>query len=78
MQETILKIRYFERWLSKKPLKKLTWVFPFHPVPFYQQYSEKLKGHGTSYQSLQNMSRKIPFLVIYYLGNFDDLTQSGF
>ena len=38
------------------------------------------KGSGNIDQSffgLQNMSRKIPFLVIYRLGNFDDLMQSG-
>ena len=38
------------------------------------------KGSGNIDQSffgLQNMSRKIPFLVIYRVGNFDDLMQSG-
>ena len=52
-----------------------------HPVPFYGYDYEKLMGPETSYQSLlelQNMFRKIPFLVIYNLGNFDDLIQSGF
>ena len=46
MQETLLKIRYFERGLSKKPFKKL------HPVPFYGQDYEKEKGYGNSYESL--------------------------
>ena len=27
---------------------------------------------------MQNIFRKIPFLVIYHLGNFYDLIQSGF
>ena len=27
---------------------------------------------------LQNMFRKIPYLVIYHVRNFDDLMQSGF
>ena len=38
-------------------------------------------GPGTSYQylsGLQNMFKKIPFLVIYHPGDFDDLIQSSF
>ena len=41
----------------------------------------KNKKLGTSYQflfGLQNMIRKIPYLVIYHLGNFDYLMQSSF
>lgn len=52
-----------------------------HPVSFYGQDYEKFQGSGTSYQSpfgLQNMVRKIHFLVIYHFGNFDDLGRSGF
>ena len=62
-------------------LKYLNLIFFLHPVPFYGQDYGKQKEPGTSYQflfELQNMFRKIPFLVIYHLGNFDDLIQSGF
>ena len=79
-QETLLKITYFEMG-SSKTFKKLSWFFPLHPVPFCRQYHEKRKGPGTSYQSLfvlENMSRKIPFLVSYHLRNLDDIIQSGF
>ena len=41
----------------------------------------KNKGSGTSYQSLfkgPNPCRKILVSVIYHLGNFDDVIQSGF
>ena len=33
-------------------MKKVTWFFPFHPVPFYEQDYEKQKWFGTSYLSL--------------------------
>ena len=42
---------------------------------------ENKKGPVTSYKflfGLQNISWKIPFLVTYHLGNFDDLIQSHF
>ena len=51
------------------------------PVSFNGQDYENQKVSGTSYHSLfvsQNMFRKIPFVVVYHLGNFDDLLQSGF
>ena len=72
MQEVLLKIRYFERGLSKT-LKKL---FLLNPVPFNGQSYQKQKGPGTSDQSLfrlQNKFRKIPLLVMYYLTKFDDV-----
>ena len=75
MQEVLLKVRYFERGLSKT-LRKLTLFFPSNPVPFNRQNYQKQKGSGTSDQSffrLQNRFRKIPFLVIYYLTKFDDV-----
>ena len=75
MQEVLLKVRYFERGLSKA-LRKLTLFFPSNPVPFNRQNYQKQKGSGTSDQSffrLQNRFRKIPFLVIYYLTKFDDV-----
>ena len=61
MQETLLKMWYFERGLSKN-FQKLTWFFPFLPTPFYGQDYEKQKGPGTSYQSLfglQNMYKMV-------------------
>ena len=33
-------------------MKKVTWFFLLHPVPFYAQDYEKQKEFGTSYQSL--------------------------
>ena len=60
----------------QKPLKKLTSFFLPNPVPFNVESYQKQKGPGTSDQSLlrlQNMFRKIPLLVIYYLTKFDDV-----
>ena len=74
MQEIILKVRYFERGLSKSP-KKGNFLFLSNPVPFNTQNYQKQKGPSTSDQSLfrlQNKFRKIPLLVMYYLTKFDD------
>ena len=60
MQEIILKIRYFERVLSKRH-SKITFFFLINPVPFGEQDYEKQKGPGTSDQllfKLQNKFRK--------------------
>ena len=75
MQKIILKVKYFERGLSKS-LKKVTLIFLLNPVPFNRQNYQKQKGCGTSDQSLfrlQNKFRKIPLLVMYYLAKFDDV-----
>ena len=75
MQENLLKIRHFEKGLSKS-LKKLTLFFLSNPVPFNGQSYQKQKGSGTSDQSLfrlQNKFRNIPLFVIYYLTKFDDV-----
>ena len=75
MQEILLKIRYFERGLSKN-LKKLTLFFPLNPFPFNGQSYQKQKGPGTSEQlvfGLRNKFRKIPLLVMNYLTKFDDV-----
>ena len=75
MQEILLKIRYFDRGLSKS-LKKLSLFFISNPVPFNGQSYEKQKGSVTSYQSLfrpQNKSGKIPLFIIYYLTKFDNV-----
>ena len=75
MQDIILKVRYFERGLSKS-LKKGNFIFSFEPVPFNRQNYQKQKGPGTSDQwlfRLRNKFRKIPSLVMYYLIKFDDV-----
>ena len=75
MQKILLKIRSFQRGLSKS-LKKVNFIFLSNPVPFNGQRYQKQKGSGTSDQShfrLQNKSRKIPSLVICYLSKFDDI-----
>ena len=48
-----------------------------YPVPFDMDHTVKNK-ESPSLFGLQIMLRKIPFLAIYYLGNFDDLIQSGY
>ena len=80
MQEILLKIRYFERGLSKS-LKKITLFFLSNPVPLNGQSYHKQKGPGTSDKflfRLQNKFRKILLLVIYYLTKFDDIIRSDF
>ena len=75
MQEIILKVRYFERALSKI-LKKDKFFFLSSSVPFNMQNYQKQKGTGTSDQSLfrlQDKIRKISLLVMYYLTKFDDV-----
>ena len=49
MQEILLKVRYFERALSK-PLKKSTLFFLPNPVPFNGKRYQKQKGPGASAQ----------------------------
>ena len=74
MQEIFLKIRYFERKLSKS-LKKVYFIFSFEST-FNRQSYQKQKGPATSDQSvfrLQNKLRRISLLVIYYLTKFDDV-----
>ena len=75
MQEIILKIRYFERGLSKSLKKVISFVL-LKPVPFNRQNYQKQKEPGTSDQPLfrlRNKFRKIPLLVMYYLTKFDDV-----
>ena len=80
MQKILLKIRYFERRLSKS-LKKLTLFFPSNPALFHGQGNEKQKVPGTSNQSLFRLQfkfRKISLLKIYHLTKFDDVIYNGF
>ena len=77
MQEILLKIRYFDRGLSKS-LKKLILFFLLNPVPFNGQSYQKQKGPGTSNQlvfRLQDKFRKIPLLALCYLTKFYDIKQ---
>ena len=73
MQEIPLKIRYFERRLTKT-FKKVNFFFLSNPIPFNGHNYQKQKGPGTSDQSvfrLKNKFKKISLLVIYYLTKFD-------
>ena len=75
MQKNILKIRYFERGLSKS-LQKVNFNSLLNPVLLNGQGYQKQNGPGTTDQSLfrlQNKFRKILLLVMYYLTKFDDV-----
>ena len=75
MQEIILKVKYFERRLSKT-LKKVILFFLSNSVPFNRQNYQKQKGPEIRDQllfRLQNKFRKFPLLVRYYLTKFDDV-----
>ena len=75
MLEILLKIRYFERGLSKS-LKKVNFIFSFEPSPFLWENYQKQKGPGISDQSLfrlQNKFREVPLLIMYYLIKLDDV-----
>ena len=67
MLEIPLKIRHFERRLSKS-LKKVNFIFFFcNPVPFNKQDHEKQKGSGTSDQSLFRLQF---FFFFFFLSGF--------
>ena len=73
--QDILKVRYFERGLSKS-LKKGNFIFLSNSVPFNSQNYQKQKGPETSDQllfRLQNKLKKIPLLVMHYMTKFDDI-----
>ena len=69
MQEIILKVRYFERELSKS-LKKVNFIFSFEPSPFLL---DKIIKNKRSLELVTSCSSgyKIPLLVICYLTKFD-------
>ena len=77
MEETLLKIRYFERGLRCfEGLKKLTLFFLSNPVPFDGQSYQKQKGSRTNDQLLfwlQNKFKNIPLFIMHYLTQFDDV-----
>ena len=75
MQKLLLKIRHFEKGLSKS-FMQLSLFFISNQVLFNVKNNQKHKQPGTSDQSpfrLQNKSRKIILLVMYYLTKFDDV-----
>ena len=75
MQEILLGISILKKD-CQKALKKLTLFFLSNPVAFNEQSYKKQRGPGTSDQSLfklQNKSRKIALLAIYYLTKFEDI-----
>ena len=63
MQEILLKVRFFERGLSKT-LKKSTISFLLKPFLFNEQSYQKQKGPGNSDQSLFRLRNK--FTKILY------------
>ena len=74
MQEILLKIRYFEKGLSKS-LKKVNFII-FLNRNRKRFFYQKQKGPGTSDQLVFRLLikfRKIPLLAIYYLNKFDDV-----
>ena len=78
MQTILLKVRYFERGLSKS-LKKGNFIFFSNPVPFNRQNYQKQKTIDETRLLLRLMQvtkqvQKIPLLVMYYLTKFDDVT----
>ena len=69
--------KIFWKRIIKKPSEILLDFF----LCTHSIFMDKEKGPETSYLSLfglQNMFRKIPFLMIYHLSNFDDLIQIVF
>ena len=57
MQEILLKIRNFERWLSKS-LKKFNFIFLLNSVPFNGQSHQQQKRSKTIDQSLFRLRNK--------------------
>ena len=57
MQEIILKIRYFERGLSKS----------FNPDPLNRQSYQKQKGSGACDQALFRLQNKLQKFLCYIL-----------
>ena len=76
MQEILLKIRFFERGLSKS-LEKSTLFFLPNPVPFSGQSYKKQKGSAASDQSLFSLRHKFKKTLllnyVYYMTKFDNV-----
>ena len=71
MQEILLKIRQYERGLSKS-LTEVNFLFLSNLVPFNGQSYQKQTCDQLLFR-LQNKFQKIPLLVIYYRTKFDDV-----
>ena len=75
-QEIILKIRHFEKGLSKNH-KKVNSIFFFSTQSFLMDKGMKNKRGlelvNSHFFRLQKIFRKIPSLVIYCLTKFDDV-----
>ena len=63
MQKIILKVKYFEKGLSKS-LKKVTSFFLSNPVSFNRQNYQKQKGPGTCGKLLFRLQNKLKAYVI--------------
>ena len=66
MQEILLKVRCFQRGLSKT-LKKSTLFFLSKPVPFSEQSNQKQKGPGASAVALQVTKEVQKNLFVSYI-----------
>ena len=73
MQEIILKMRYFERGLSKS-LKNVKFIFFFRTQSLLMDMIMKEK-RSLSFFRLQNKVRKIPILVMHHLTKFEDVQR---
>ena len=83
MQAILLKIRYFERELSKslKNALKLYFFFGTQSLLMDKIMKNKrgLKLQTSRYSGYKTSSaRKIPSSVLYYLNNFDNIIKSNF
>ena len=68
MQEILLKIRYFERSLTKS-LKEVNFIFSFEPVPSNGQDYKKNKR---DLELVTSRSSGYKMLVMHYLTKLDD------
>ena len=75
MQEILLKIRYFERGLSKS-LKKLYNFISFWTQPLLMDKVIKNKRGMELVTSHSSGHQKTPLFVTYYLNKFDDVWSS--
>ena len=71
MQEAILKIKYFEKGLSQKPLKSQLNFFICTQSFFMNKIMKNKRGLEWIVKHAKKNSF-FPFLVIYHLENFDD------
>ena len=78
IQVTLFKISYFEKTLSNKRKRvSVIFFFFFTPAPFWWTKFLKKKIWNLILVS-QNIIWNTYFLVIYHLGNFDNLIHSSY